>query len=110
MVRTSWLLDNFAADNGAVLVVHQLGGVRDFAPEIPLGLDGVSACIILHFCWCIRWRSGQLIHFGSSRINVKARQNSQAVIPDLIRNPASLNPLAVLDSGYKHAGMTVVAY
>jgi hypothetical protein len=26
--------------------------------------------------------------FGSSRINVKARQNSQVVIPDLIRNPA----------------------
>jgi hypothetical protein len=35
---------------------------------------------------------------GSSRINVKARQNSQAVIPDLIWNPAFLNPLAELDS------------
>ena len=27
---TGWFLDNFAADNGAVLAVHQLGGSRDF--------------------------------------------------------------------------------
>ena len=28
---TSWLLDNFAADNGAVLVGYQLGCLRDFS-------------------------------------------------------------------------------
>jgi hypothetical protein len=45
--------------------------------------------------------------FGSSQIDVKARQNSQAVIPDFIRNPAFPNPLAALDSGHNHAGMAV---
>ena len=34
---TSWLLDNFAAENGAVLVVHQLGGLRDLGAGESLG-------------------------------------------------------------------------
>jgi hypothetical protein len=33
------------------------------------------------------WKESRAPKYGASRINVKARQNSQVVIPDLIRNP-----------------------